>query len=203
MSLRADGFPQFDFQMPSRAGSGAGSSRDHASPFEPSDEIDDESEEYESDAVEYRIPPVSPIRDRGAPSGSSHAVTGLHAVTGIYRDHAGRFYRALQLGEGQSGTADVGEAWEPRGPCPGGPSDPSLLRSFPGHVAHSLYTGEADRGVITCYDRSSTLRHVLDGYVIADDNARTTVETSGLAHLVDITFQSELDPALISAFVER
>ncbi|CAL1358931.1 unnamed protein product [Linum trigynum] len=111
MRFRADGFPQFDFQLPSMAGSGAGPSIDHhTSPFEPSDEIDDESEEYESDAVEYRIPRVSPIRDRGAPSGSSHVVTGVHAVTGIYRDHAGRFYRAPKPGEGQSGTADVGEA---------------------------------------------------------------------------------------------
>ncbi|CAL1355565.1 unnamed protein product [Linum trigynum] len=203
MSLRADGFPYFDFQLPTMAGSGAGPSRDHASPFEPSDEIDDESEEYESDAVEYRIPPVSPIRDRGAPSGSSHVVTGVHAVIGIYRDHAGSFYRAPQPGEGQSGTADVGDPWEPRGPCAGGPSDPSLLRIFLGHVVHRLYTGEADREVITCYDRISTLRHILDGNVIADDNARTTVETSGLAHLVDITFQSELDRALISASVER
>ncbi|CAL1355249.1 unnamed protein product [Linum trigynum] len=49
MSLRANGFPQFDFQLPSMAGSGADPSRDHASPFEPSYEIDDESEEYESD----------------------------------------------------------------------------------------------------------------------------------------------------------
>ncbi|CAL1355321.1 unnamed protein product [Linum trigynum] len=203
MSLRGDGFPQFDFQMPSMAGSGAGPSRDHASPFEPSDEIDDESEEYDSDGVEYHILPVSPIRDRGAPSGSSHIITGVHVVIGIYRDHVGRFYRAPQPGKGQSGTADVGEAWEPRGPCLGGPSDPSLLRSFFGHVAHRLYTREADRMVITCYDRSSTLRHVLDGYVIADDNTRTTVETAGLAHLVDITFQSELDPALVSTFVER
>ncbi|CAI0418930.1 unnamed protein product, partial [Linum tenue] len=94
MSLRADGFPQFDFLFSSMTGSGPGSSHNfgardhHTSPFEPSDEIDDEPEQYESDAVEYRIPRVSPIRDRGAASGSSHVVTGVHAVTGIYRDHA-------------------------------------------------------------------------------------------------------------------
>ncbi|CAL1369377.1 unnamed protein product [Linum trigynum] len=203
MSLRADRFPQFDFQLSSMAGSGPCSSHNfgardhHSSLFGPSYEIDDKSEKYESDVVEYRIPRVSSIRDRGAASGSSHVVTG------IYRDHAGRSYRAPQLGEGQSGNADVGEAWELRGPCTGGPSDPSLLCTFLGHVSHRLYTGHADRGVITCYDRSSMLRHVLDGYEMANDNARTTIETSGLAHLVDITFQSELDTTLISAFVER
>ncbi|CAL1378025.1 unnamed protein product [Linum trigynum] len=195
MSMRADGFPQVDFQLPNMTGSGPCSS--HISPFEPSDEIDDESEQYESDFVEDRIPRVSPIRDRGAANESSHVVTG------IYREHAGCFYRAPQPGEGQSGNADVGEACELRGPCAGRPKDPSLLRSFLGHVAHHLYTGQADRGLITCYDRSSTLQHVLAPYEMADSRARTAVKTSGLPHLVDITFQSELATALISAFVER
>ncbi|CAL1402247.1 unnamed protein product [Linum trigynum] len=60
MRLRADGFPQFDFQLPSMVGSRGRSShsfgtRDHhTSPLEPLDEIDDESKQYESDAIEDR-----------------------------------------------------------------------------------------------------------------------------------------------------
>ena len=43
-------------------------------------------------------------------------------------------------------------------PFPGGPTDPSILKSFKSHVATAIWNGADERGPLKCHNHSSKIR---------------------------------------------
>ncbi|CAL1403418.1 unnamed protein product [Linum trigynum] len=203
--LRADGFPQFNFPFSGGVASGRNSRQNlerdtTTSPSEQSREYDDSSREYESDDFEEE-----PLPQFDPQTGGGPRVT-THTAVGVYNDNGGRNYSVPRWGQ-ESGACrrrqQQPQPWELREGCAGGPSDMRLIPTFRSHVAHGLYTGTLNRGVIFCYHKSESLDCILQGYNFCNEDAEAKVRQSGLAHLVDITLRKELDTALISAFIER
>ncbi|CAL1366737.1 unnamed protein product [Linum trigynum] len=152
---------------------------------------------------DIEVPPLT----RGHGRGPSCTATSRPAM---YRDRAGRFVPPARqetessgTGRSRGGRSSGPPPWELVGECPGGPTDPSLIISFRGHVAYALWTGAGDRGVISCYSRTSAVSY-LSSYVFSHVEVEELVQQSGLQHLIYSTFRKiAIDEALISAFVER
>ncbi|CAL1397490.1 unnamed protein product [Linum trigynum] len=163
------------------------------------------SAEFDEDDSDEDIEVPPPTRGHGRVS--SRTATSRPAM---YRDRAGRFVPPARqetessgTGRSRGGRSSGPPPWELVGECPGGPTDPSLIRSFRGHVAYALWTGAGDRGVISCYSRTSAVAY-LSSYVFSHVEAENLVQQSGLQHLMYSMFRRiAIDDALISAFVER
>ncbi|XP_028091890.1 protein MAIN-LIKE 2-like [Camellia sinensis] len=83
----------------------------------------------------------------------------------------------------------------------GGPTDPSILRSFNSHVVAVVWQGE-ERGPLECYNHSSKI--LAWAWWLIDNNIRfkAMIERSGLSQLACYTYRF-VNKLLISYFVER
>ncbi|XP_028105922.1 protein MAIN-LIKE 1-like [Camellia sinensis] len=83
----------------------------------------------------------------------------------------------------------------------GGPTDPSILRSFNSHVAATVCHGE-ERGPLKCHNHSSKI--LAWPWWSVDNNTRfkAIIEQSGLSQLAHCTYRF-VNKLLISSFVER
>lgn len=84
---------------------------------------------------------------------------------------------------------------------PGGPIDPSILKSFESHIAHTIWTSvEDDRGPLKCISHWSKL----NDWNLEEECAavRTRVRESGLLNLAKYSYK-HIDRVLVSAFIER
>ncbi|GAB2277646.1 hypothetical protein Dimus_039238 [Dionaea muscipula] len=88
-------------------------------------------------------------------------------------------------------------SWRLTEGVPGGPSDPSLLPSFGGHVAYAIWRGQ-ERAVLECHSRADRLR----SWQIEDDRVMELITGSQLSHL-SMSMHQHINMPLISAFVER
>ncbi|XP_028109692.1 protein MAIN-LIKE 2-like [Camellia sinensis] len=84
---------------------------------------------------------------------------------------------------------------------PGGPTDPSILRSFNSHVAVAIWHGE-ERGPLKCHNHSSKI--LAWPWWLVENNTRfkAIIEQSGLSQLARCTYRF-VNKLLISSFVER
>ncbi|XP_028077992.1 uncharacterized protein LOC114279904 [Camellia sinensis] len=84
---------------------------------------------------------------------------------------------------------------------PGGPTDPSILRSFNSHVAAAIWHGE-ERGPLKCHNHSSKI--LAWPWWLVENNTRfkAIIEQSGLSQLTRCTYRF-VNKLLISSFVER
>ncbi|XP_028054676.1 protein MAIN-LIKE 2-like [Camellia sinensis] len=84
---------------------------------------------------------------------------------------------------------------------PGGPTDPSILRSFNSHVAAAIWHGE-ERGPLKCHNHSSKI--LAWPWWLVENNTRfkAIIEQSGLSQLARCTYRFA-NKLLISCFVER
>ncbi|XP_028101444.1 protein MAIN-LIKE 1-like [Camellia sinensis] len=84
---------------------------------------------------------------------------------------------------------------------PGGPNDPSILRSFNSHVAAAIWHGE-ERGPLKCHNHSSKI--LAWPWWLVENNTRfkAIIEQSGLSQLARCTYRF-VNKLLVSCFVER
>ncbi|XP_021758538.1 protein MAINTENANCE OF MERISTEMS-like [Chenopodium quinoa] len=95
----------------------------------------------------------------------------------------------------------IQDSWLVSTPMAGGPEDGSVIPSYGGHVAASIWGG-VERGVLRCMSRRKmcTALDQLRQSLLPETLA--PIDQSGLSHLPGIMYQ-HLDWPLISAFVER
>ncbi|XP_028091201.1 protein MAIN-LIKE 1-like [Camellia sinensis] len=84
---------------------------------------------------------------------------------------------------------------------PGGPTDPSILRSFNSHVAAAIWRGE-ERGPLKCHNHSSKILAWPWWPVENNTRFKAITEQSGLSQLARCTYWF-VNKFLISSFVER
>ncbi|GMQ06244.1 hypothetical protein CsSME_00050900 [Camellia sinensis var. sinensis] len=87
-------------------------------------------------------------------------------------------------------------------PFPGGPTDPSILKSFKSHITAAIWNGADEKGPLKCHNHSSKIR--LWPWWEQGNNATfvNIVEMSGLAHLTHCTYRF-VNKIVVSSFVER
>ncbi|XP_028104298.1 protein MAIN-LIKE 1-like [Camellia sinensis] len=84
---------------------------------------------------------------------------------------------------------------------PGGPTDPSILRSFNSHVTTAIWHGE-ERGPLKCHNHSSEILAWPWWSVENNTRFKAIIEQSGLSQLARCTYPF-INKLLISSFVER
>ncbi|XP_028070431.1 protein MAIN-LIKE 1-like [Camellia sinensis] len=87
-------------------------------------------------------------------------------------------------------------------PFPGGPTDPSILKSFKSHVAAAIWNGADERGPLKCHNHSSKIRSWPWWEQGNNGTFVNIVEMSGLAQLACCTFRF-VNKIVVSSFVER
>lgn len=86
-------------------------------------------------------------------------------------------------------------------PFSGGPINPTILKSFESHIAHTIWTSiEDDRGPLKCINHWSKLN--LWNLDDECDAVRARVQESGLMNLARFSYRYT-DRVLVSAFIER
>lgn len=86
-------------------------------------------------------------------------------------------------------------------PFPGGPTNPTILKSFKSHIAHTIWTSmEDDRGPLKCINHWSKLN--LWNLDDECDAVCSRVKKSGLVNLAKFSYRYT-DRVLVSAFIER
>ncbi|XP_056695076.1 protein MAIN-LIKE 1-like [Spinacia oleracea] len=138
------------------------------------------------------IPPRVVVRDSNAP------------IT-IHR-RKGKFIRNPEGSMSTTGRCrrDKGtrDTWLVTGLMGGGPSDGSVIPSYPAHVARSLWEATSDRGKLHCQSRVVVCKRLMKWYRGIKEDLRDKLGESSLSHL-PFMMASHIDTPLISAFVER
>ncbi|XP_028052870.1 protein MAIN-LIKE 1-like [Camellia sinensis] len=87
-------------------------------------------------------------------------------------------------------------------PFSGGPTDPSILKSFKSHVAAAIWNGADERGPLKCHNHSSKIRSWPWWEQGNNGTFVNIVEMSGLAQLARCTYRF-VNKIVVSSFVER
>ncbi|XP_028096015.1 protein MAIN-LIKE 1-like [Camellia sinensis] len=100
-------------------------------------------------------------------------------------------------------AADVDQAGEEvlTGPFPGGPSDPSVLKSFKAHITAAIWK-QNERNPSRCYNYASKILEWQWWSRTDNRRFRDIVQQSGLSSLVHCTYLF-VNRIVISAFVKR
>ncbi|XP_028126458.1 protein MAIN-LIKE 1-like isoform X3 [Camellia sinensis] len=99
-------------------------------------------------------------------------------------------------------AADVNQAEEVlTGLFPGGPLDPSILKSFKAHIAVAIWE-QKERNPLRCYNHASKILELRWWSRTDNRRFRDIVQLSGLSSLVHCTYRF-VNRIVISAFVER
>ncbi|CAL5398054.1 unnamed protein product [Camellia sinensis] len=99
-------------------------------------------------------------------------------------------------------AADVNQAEEVlTGLFPGGPLDPSILKSFKAHIAAAIWE-QKERNPLRCYNHASKILEWRWWSRTDNRRFRDIVQLSGLSSLVHYTYRF-VNRIVISAFVER
>jgi len=93
------------------------------------------------------------------------------------------------------------DTWVVKDAVPGGPANASVIPSFNGHVAATLWSGQ-DRGVLKCHNRERTCRTLQVWLSSLSADASERLCRSSVSHLSG-SMLAHIDAPLISAFVER
>ncbi|GMP58540.1 hypothetical protein CsSME_00022169 [Camellia sinensis var. sinensis] len=87
-------------------------------------------------------------------------------------------------------------------PFSGGPTDPSILKSFKSHVAAAIWNGADERGPLKCHNHSSKI-HSWPWWEQGNNGTFVNIaEMSGLAQLARCTY-CFVNKIVVSSFVER
>lgn len=99
-------------------------------------------------------------------------------------------------------AADVDQAEEVlTGLFPGGPSDPSVLKSFKAHITTTIWE-QKERNPLSCYNHAPKILEWRWWSRINNRRFRDIVQQSGLSSLVHCTYRF-VNRIVISVFVER
>ena len=115
----------------------------------------------------------------------------------------GRFVRAPVEDDTGAGPSSSGhdDTWVLKTAAPGGPTVPTVIPSFKGHVAFALWTDNAGgRGLLRCYGRTKVLQTLRD--LPLSVPSLELAQESGVGHLFDCV-APYLNVPLLCAFVER
>ncbi|CAL5321104.1 protein MAIN-LIKE 1-like [Camellia sinensis] len=87
-------------------------------------------------------------------------------------------------------------------PFSGGPTNPSILKSFKSHVAATIWNGVEEREPLKCHNHSSKI-HSWPWWEQGNNGTFVNiVEMSELAHLAHYTYRF-VNKIVVSSFVER
>ncbi|CAL5343126.1 unnamed protein product [Camellia sinensis] len=139
---------------------------------------------------------TNPVRARGRGRGRGHDIMLEEAPQILQEDVIDN-----ALGD-DAAAADVDQVEEVlTGPFPGGPSDPSILKSFKAHIAAAIWD-QKERNPLRCYNHASKILEWRWWSRTDNRRFRDIVQQSGLSSLVHCTYRF-VNRIVISAFVER
>ncbi|WCJ22085.1 hydrolase protein serine/threonine phosphatase [Euphorbia peplus] len=116
----------------------------------------------------------------------------------------GRFQLGSSSGKSKKAKTTDGDDWLVTDPVPGGPTDDTVIPSFLGHRAYTIWMGkEKDSDMILkIHNRPLVCEKLQLWYENMPQNTKKKIDETRLSHLPICMFKS-LDWALITAFTER